>query len=373
MALISAICSFFLSIREQIQIMRRCKATDVQKGKSPQITYLVYRADGQTWGRSIGLTTANCGQVALELMAIAGGLDCSCNAGLSVFMESNMAQDISSFVALTSTGENTFQAGANEANFNGEIFGGQYLGQSLWAAMSTVAEDRGPHSLYGYFLRAARADRPLDFVVERTRDGRGFSHRRVTAWQAEQEVFRAEISFCVPQTGQPNHQFPMPAAAAAEGLASLETMARENIGLIGQVGAAKLAKKHLFEVRPVSPMIGISAKSETPHAMFWVRPVRPVPPEAIFLYSALAYLTDVMANFACRTTHVGNVYDGSLSSLSLNHGIWFYRRPAALEWMLFVLDSPSASQGLGANRGLIYDAEGALIAGVVQDALVMYR
>lgn len=288
-------------------------------------------------------------------------------------MDLNSAQDISSLVALTPKDKNTFQSSKNDANFNGEIFGGQYLGQSLWAAMSTVAGDRGPHSVYGYFLRAARADRPLDFIVERTRDGRSFSHRRVTVLQAGLEVFRAEISFFIPQTGQPDHQFPMPAAPPAEPLASLETLARENAGLIGDAGAAKLAKEHLFEIRPVDPMKGISAKSETPHAMFWVKPVRPVRPDAIYVYSALAYLTDVMANFACRAPHGANLYDGSLASLSLNHGIWFYRKPAQLDWMLFALDSPSASHGLGANRGLIYDSNGALIAGVVQDALVAYR
>lgn len=279
--------------------------------------------------------------------------------------------DLADLLSLDSLGENSFRAALNDENIDGEIFGGQYLGQSVWAAMAT-APDFVPHTLFGFFLRAARADRPLHFVVEQTRQGRRFAHRRVTIWQAGQEVFRSEVSLTRPDDDQPAHQRPMPAAASPEGLRPLRTIALENAELLGPVATARLTKKSLFSTFPIAPAIGIDRPGTTPAGQFWVKAKLDKGADRRLHYAALAYLSDVMANMPSRAMHTANAYDGTISAVSMNHGVWFHHTPQAADWLLFDLESCFAGGGVGTNRGLIYGADGRLFGSVMQDAMIRW-
>jgi len=121
----------------------------------------------------------------------------------------------------------------------------------------------------------------------------------------------------------------------------------------------------------VKPAEGLGAKGAEPAVAGWIRP-NPPPPEddPVAYYATLAYISDACANFASRVTHSTNLHDGSLSSVSLNHAIWFHALPGALERVLMVFESPFAGGGLGFNRGAVYAADGRILASIAQEALI---
>jgi len=277
--------------------------------------------------------------------------------------------DLASLLVLERTGPDLFRSRISEANLSGVVFGGQYLGQALWAAMATQP-GRPPHAMSAYFLREARADHPLDFVVERTRDGRAFSHRRVAIFQAGREVFRAEVSLHDPADDQVEHQRPAPMVASPETLVSYRTLAEANADRLDERTVALLTRNARFDIWPVQPHVGLTVVGDEACGRYWVKTTSATESSPELGYAGLAYLSDVMVNAPSRVMHSKSLFDGSLASLSLNHSIWFHRPPVTHDWLLFDLDSPSADGGLGSNRGLIYGRHGDLYASVVQDALI---
>lgn len=282
-------------------------------------------------------------------------------------------RDISGVLALSNVGEDAWRSVRPDANLGGEVFGGQYLGLSVAAAMRS-APGRQPHAMTCYFLRGARADRPVDYLVERTRDGRAFAHRRVTAVQDGKEVFRAEISFHEWEQGQPAHQASAPDAPPLEDLPSLHQTVRVRADQLDPVTKRRILHREHFSAHFLDPDEGLGKAGERPEIAAWIRPNPPPPAgDAEAYYATLAYMTDACANFAARTMHADSLYDGQLLSMSLNHGIWFHAPPGPLERMLYVTQSPFAGGGLGFSRGTIFDGEGNVIASMAQDALIRRR
>lgn len=277
------------------------------------------------------------------------------------------------FLELTALEDMRFRSVCNDANIDGEIFGGQYLGQSLAAAMAS-APGYCPQMLSGFFLRDARADRPLEFSVEMTRSGRRFAHRQVRAWQSDREVFRAEIALGVPDPDQPRHQAAMPCVTGPEGLVSLHDLGLEHAASIGEAAVARLISKGGWETRPLDPGSGFGVAAREPRGRYWIKARFGAPDGGSIQenYAGLAYLTDVMANYTSRMTHVGNAFGNELSALSLNHCIWFHATPRMEDWLLFDLESCHAGEGVGSNRGLIFGRDGALVASIAQNAMVCW-
>lgn len=282
------------------------------------------------------------------------------------------AADLVSLHRLKRLGEGRYASPFNDTNVNGEIFGGQYLGQSLAAAMQS-APGYAPQMLAGFFLRAARADSPLEFAVEHTRSGRRFAHRQVTALQEGREVFRAEVALCIRIAGQPAHKRRMPEVAGPAGLKSLRELAALNAGTIGTAAVGRLTGKAGFDTYPVAPDIGFGTAAPEPAGRYWLRTGIDDRQDAVIDHAALAYLSDAMANMPSRAMYAPVAYDDTLSAVSLNHCIWFHDRPDASGWFLFDHESCFTGGGIGSNRGLIYAEDGRLIASIAQDALVQYR
>src|SRR6476646_10385147 len=89
------------------------------------------------------------------------------------------------------------------------VFGGQVAGQALVAAGRTVDDGRRVHSLHAYFLRPGDPTVPILYEVDRIRDGRSFTTRRVVAIQHGRAIFNLAASFHVDETGI-DHQLPFP-------------------------------------------------------------------------------------------------------------------------------------------------------------------
>jgi len=281
--------------------------------------------------------------------------------------------DLRALLDLEPSGENRWRSVAADTNAGGEVFGGQYLGLSVHAAMLS-APGRKPHALSAFFLRSARASDPVEYLVEQTRDGRAFAHRRVTASQDGREVYRAEVSFHEPEENQPFHEANAPSAPNIETLKSHHQCVLDRADELDPLVVRRVTGRVTFQSYFPDPEEGLGKRGARPYTLAWLRPtLPPAQDDMIGYYATLAYLTDACANFAGRIMHAPQLHDGALASSSLNHAIWFHSTPRPIDTVLYEVDSPYAGGGLGFNRGTMFDVEGRVLASITQEALIRRR
>jgi acyl-CoA thioesterase-2 len=250
---------------------------------------------------------------------------------------------------------------------HGRVFGGQVLAQCLVAATRTLDSDRPVHSLHGYFLRAGDINQPLTFSVDRLRDGRSFSTRRVQAFQNGLPIFSMIASF---QDADPgiDHQDALPADIPdPESLPSAASIMGENPHPVAQYWA----KARPFDMRHVGSPIYFTVEGEqVAHQAVWLQALGDLPDSPALHTAALAYASDysilepIFRAHGIAWTHPG------LKSASLDHAMWFHRQAKVDEWMLYVQESPSAQGGRGLSLGRIFSRDGRLLATVAQEGMV---
>lgn len=252
------------------------------------------------------------------------------------------------------------------------VFGGQVAGQALVAAVRTVEPDREVHSLHAYFLRPGDTAVPIVYDVERTRDGRSFSTRRVVGRQHGKPIFYLSASFQVPEEGL-EHQDPMPSAAPPEQCPELgEVMAR----LSGRSRDDWDREWSALEVRYAGDSREGGVLQDPDHpalARVWLRVSGRLGDESWLHAAALTYASDLTLLAASLVPHDLHIGDPRLQPASLDHAMWFHRPFRADEWLLYDQVSPSASGGRGLATGRLFTAEGQLVASVVQEGLVRLR
>ena len=248
----------------------------------------------------------------------------------------------------------------------GRVFGGQVLAQSLVAAARTVPDGRTAHSMHGYFLRPGDPETPITFAVERLRDGRSFSARRVQAAQHGAPILSMIASFQVGDEGL-DHGQPMPEVPDPE---SLPTTA-DLIGHLDDPVARHWARERPVDVRHVEGAIFLSARGERTDAQaVWMRAVGALPDDDALHRAVMAYASDyTMLEPVLRRHGVPWAHPG-LKAASLDHAMWWHRPARADEWLLFVQSSPSASGARGLGQGLLFARDGALVATVAQEGMV---
>jgi acyl-CoA thioesterase II len=260
--------------------------------------------------------------------------------------------------------------GHSLANGWKRLFGGQALAQSLVAAQRTVP-DRPAHSLHAYFLLAGDPKEPIRFDVERIRDGRSFTTRRVVARQRDAAIFVLSASFHVPEEG-PEHYIPAPSAPdpeesffAPSRLAALPEAERERVlKLLARIAPIETRATDLS--RLMRPM---GLKSD-PRRTLWIRIAPELPDDPALQRAALVYLSDMTLLDTALSAHGHSVFDGRHQVASLDHALWFHRPARADDWLLYAQDSPSTGGARGLTRGLLYDRSGALVASVAQEGLI---
>lgn len=279
-------------------------------------------------------------------------------------------RDLVQLLSLERGGPDRFRIPVNEGNAGGEVFGGQYLGQAMSAALATV-DQRAPHVMHATFLRAARADRPLEAAVDRIRDGRSFAYRRVQIYQHGELMFFADLSFHDIEQNQPQHQLAATPVPPPESLYNLrQLVAHYGEAAFEPEGLRRLTLKETLDVRPIDQRAGIVGAAREARTDTWIRAIQFDSHDPLFHYAGLAYISDCWANMACRITHSRSLFSGETTTSSLNHSIWFHRTPRIDDWLLYLVDSPSTHGGTGFNRGLLYDRGGRLLASTAQEALV---
>jgi acyl-CoA thioesterase II len=249
-----------------------------------------------------------------------------------------------------------------------QVFGGQVLGQALVAATQTV-ENREVHSLHAYFLRRGDFNSPIVYEVDRAWDGKHFSTRRVVAIQHGAQIFNMSASFQRPEQGV-DHQLTMPDVPMPESLEDMQTLYRAASTKAPEAMRRVLEQKRPFEFRPVEPPDFSRVQKLPPIAHVWFKAVAPLPDDESLHRCLLAYASDFGLLGTALRPHALNMLSNKLVIASIDHAMWFHRKVRVDDWLLYAMDSPSASGARGFTRGSLFSRDGRLVASASQEGLI---
>ena len=252
------------------------------------------------------------------------------------------------------------------------VFGGQVLGQALSAAQATVdgsSGERRAHSLHAYFLRAGNIEAPIVYEVDRTRDGGSFSVRRVTAIQHGRVIFFCAASFQAGEDGA-EHQLSMPEVPQPEDIATAPPVPAEVMATLPPKVQRWMSRRGPFEFRHVYPRDELNPPKRPPFQQVWFRLSEPVGDSPELHRALLAYASDFQLLGTATYPHGISYYQPNVQMASLDHALWFHRPFRADDWLLYSIDSPSASGSRGLARGQIFDRQGRLVASTAQEGLI---
>ena len=254
------------------------------------------------------------------------------------------------------------------------VFGGQVLGQALSAAQATMTSPRPAHSLHAYFLRAGDVDAPIVYDVDRTRDGGSFSVRRVTAIQHGKVIFFCAASFQEEEAGA-EHQPVMPTVPAPEDIAPQDPLPAEVLARLPVKVQRWLDRSGPFEFRHViapgdTRRDELNPGKRPPFQKMWFRLTGPVGDAPALHRALLAYASDFQLLGTATFPHGISYYQPNVQMASLDHALWFHRPFRVDDWLLYVLDSPSAQGARGLARGQIFDRAGRLVASTAQEGMI---
>lgn len=253
-----------------------------------------------------------------------------------------------------------------------QVFGGQVLGQALTAAYATVVEGREVHSLHAYFLRRGDFDRPIVYQVDRSRDGHSFSSRRVIAIQNGEPIFTFSSSFHAAEPGL-DHQSSMPQVPLPETLPDWSRPTPEVAERLPEKMRRFLVRERPFELRPVEPIDYLDPKPAPPLQHLWLRTAGALPDDRRLHRCLLAYISDFNLLGTATRPHATDFSSENLTMASIDHAMWFHRDFRVDEWLLYSMESPSASGARGFARGSLYDRSGRLVASTAQEGLMRVR
>ncbi len=251
------------------------------------------------------------------------------------------------------------------------VFGGQVAGQALVAAGRTVPADRPVHSLHAYFIRPGDPTVPLVYIVERVRDGRSFTTRRVTTVQHGKTIFTLSASFHGNEPGI-EHADSMPAVPGPEDVEPTADRLRRLRG----PSTEEYSWRNPIDIRYVGPLAAEAALDRSlisSRSVVWLRADGDLPDDPLLHVCLMTYASDMTLLDTVLQAHGLSWSDGLISGASLDHAMWFHRPFRADEWLLYVQDSPIASGGRGLARGEVYTRDGELVVSVVQEGLLRPR
>ncbi len=246
---------------------------------------------------------------------------------------------------------------------NGRLFGGLVAAQAVTAACRTVeAASRPLHSLHAYFLRPGEYGRPIRFVVDRIRDGRTFTTRRVVAHQNGEAIFNLAASFALPEDGL-SHQAPMPEAPAPEALPRWATL-RDTAN-----GRAAGPDENPIDVRVCDPSEFEGGAERSHTRMVWLRVKSKLPDDDAIHTAALVFASD--RTFLSTALRPARIIPGSgYSAASLDHAMWIHRPARFDDWILYCSNSPVAHAARGLIHGAMFTRDGVQIASTAQEGLI---
>lgn len=270
-------------------------------------------------------------------------------------------------LALERLEKNLFRGAVTDTHVK-RVYGGKVLGEAIKAAQSTVDDERPVHSIHGYFLREADSNNPVIYEVDRSRDGKSFSARRVVAIQYGRPIFTMEASFHKIESGI-EYQRPMPEVPPPEKVERLSfdhldlRQAPPNVQRFANISAP-------FEIRPIDPYIGTVPQGALPLRRVWVRTIDRLPDDYDMHRAIVAYFSDYGLITTLLMPHGIKINDPRLMMASLDHAMWFHRHFRMDEWLLYVCEGLSSAHARGLARGSFYRRDGELVLSVAQEGLV---
>lgn len=252
------------------------------------------------------------------------------------------------------------------------LFGGQVMGQALSAAQETVASDRFVHSLHSYFLRAGDASKPVVYEVEIIRDGASFSTRRVQAIQNGKAIFYMTASFQHAEQGF-DHQDTMPNVPEPEQVTSFRDYIVENQHALPEPMRKKFLAEKPIDLRPVQKYNWLNPQKTEGYCPMWIKANGELTDDLRIHTYMLAYTSDFHFLPTALYKHGVSHWQENFQIATIDHAMWFHRPFRFDDWLLYCMDSPSASNGRGLVKGQIFNRQGELVASTMQEGVIRQR
>ena len=262
--------------------------------------------------------------------------------------------------------------GRNSDIGSGRVYGGQVLAQALVAAQRTVAGERSAHSLHGYFILPGDVAAPIVYFVDRLRDGSSFTTRRVTAIQHGRAIFTMSASFHLLEEG-PEHQPDLPEVPDPEELPREVDLIRAMADRLPERIRGIYTQDRPIDFRPVDPVDPFQPERRAPLRYTWFRAEDGMPDDVVQHQAVLAYASDYGLLGAALLPHGLAFQQPRLQAATLDHSLWIHRPFRVDEWLLYAMDSPTASGARAFTRGSIYTRDGRLVASTAQEGLTRLR
>jgi acyl-CoA thioesterase-2 len=283
---------------------------------------------------------------------------------------SSAVSDLLSILDLEQLEVNLFRGRSPQVGWQ-RVFGGQVIGQALVAAVRTV-EGRPPHSMHAYFLLPGDPKVPIIYDVDRMRDGKSFTTRRVTARQHGHPIFSMLVSFHAHEEGL-DHQARMPEVPPPESLPSDAEMREKLLPTMPESVRKYYERERPIELRPVEFDRYRGKKYPDGRFHIWIRATSKLPDDPAIHQCALAYSSDYALLDTALAPHGRTLFEKEFMGASLDHALWLHRPFRADDWLLYAQDSPNLHGSRGFARGLIFKRDGTLVASVAQEGLVRLR
>jgi acyl-CoA thioesterase II len=249
------------------------------------------------------------------------------------------------------------------------VFGGQVAAQALVAAGRTVGEDRPVHSLHAYFLRPGDPNIPIVYDVDRIRDGKSFTTRRVVAIQHGRAIFNLAASFQIVENG-PDHQLAMPAVPGPDELPTWQQRVEPYLERLGPDLAQWLVRERPIDSRPVDDPRWLDPTPREPQQDVWIKSNGDLPEVPLIHECVVAYASDLTLLDTAMFPHAISYQEQQYMIASLDHAMWFHRPFRADDWLLYHQTSPTASRARGLAQGSIFCRDGTLAITVIQEGLI---
>jgi len=283
----------------------------------------------------------------------------------------NVLEELLTLLKLERIEENIFRGQSQNLGWR-NVFGGQVLGQALSAASQTVPESRPAHSLHAYFMRPGDADLPIVYTVDRIRDGKSFTTRRVVALQKGKAVFSMSASFQIDEPGF-DHQDEMPDVPGPEGFASEEVQALQWADQMPPLIQERMLCEKPIEIRHVDPRDPFAPHELAPQRFVWFKATGSMPDDRASHRYLLAYASDFNLTATSLNRHGHTFWEPDMQVASLDHTLWFHRDFRMDDWLLYAMQSPNACKARGLSIGRIFTRQGVLAATVAQEGLIRYH
>ena len=249
------------------------------------------------------------------------------------------------------------------------VYGGQALGQAVSAAAATVDDNRTFHSQHAYFLRQGDVKEPINYEVERARDGASFSSRRVVASQRGKPILVSSMSFQAASRGD-DYQPDMPSVPLPESLPNERQLSLE-AGNLDE--SFMITTGEDLDIRVVEPLDYENPVPREPRLQVWMKTSGPLPDDPGLHQAVLAYLSDAYLIDACLMPHGRRYDEPGLQVASLDHALWVHGPFRADEWLLHTLEAEQVGGGRGLSRGSFYTRDGRLVGTAMQQGLMRFR